>query len=142
MSRGAEGSSGEKRDFSIRYPDFYEPPAEQEIVGRRERRPGRPFSGPFLRGPVELAWIQAAAEKGGLAPLATGMALWQLAGYRKERVVRASNWKLAKIANVSVSRVRRGLEVLEDAGLIVRTFADGETLKGRTIKLNQVNPCR
>jgi hypothetical protein len=70
----------------------------------------------FLKGPIPLAWLIAAARLPG-KPLAVAVALWFLAGCRKEFVIPLTRSILAEF-NVSRNAGYRGLHRLEQAGLV------------------------
>ncbi len=68
---------------------------------------------PFLKGPVDWAWLQAAMALEGQA-LAVGVALWQLAGLTGSHTVRLGYRRLP----FSRWTTARGLAALESAGLV------------------------
>lgn len=72
---------------------------------------------PFLRGPIPMPWLAAAANEGG-ACLAVGIALWFLAGLTSRRNdLRLSSERLRDFG-VSRYAKTRALQRLESAGLI------------------------
>ena len=72
---------------------------------------------PFLRGPIPMPWLAAAANEGG-ACLAVGIALWFLAGLTSRRNdLRLSSERLRELG-VSRYAKTRALQRLESAGLI------------------------
>jgi DNA-binding transcriptional ArsR family regulator len=74
-------------------------------------------SGPFLRGPVPMSWLHAAARLPGSA-LAVGVALWHLAGMRGGRGdLTLSSERLAPFG-VSRHAKDRALRQLAQAGLV------------------------
>lgn len=82
-----------------------------------QQTPPRPRSGErFLKGPIPLDWLSAAARLPGKS-LHVGIALWFMGGMHKSRVVPLSN-----IASLRFGLDRnakyRGLGWLEGAGLI------------------------
>lgn len=79
--------------------------------GRRKRRR------PYLRGPIPLAWIQAAAQLPGCA-LQVGIALWYRVGL--QRGGRAIDLNLSRLTQFGADRhsAARGLRNLEDARLV------------------------
>jgi len=81
------------------------------------RRPPHPKKGErFLKGPVPLSWLEAAARLPGKS-LHAGMALWYVAGLTRSRTIPLSN-----IASVRLGLDRnakyRALAWLEEARLI------------------------
>ena len=70
----------------------------------------------FLKGPVPIGWIKAAANLPS-GCLAVGMALWFMAGFGKSKTVRLSNNLLAEFG-VGKAAKSRCLHHLENAGLV------------------------
>jgi hypothetical protein len=70
----------------------------------------------FLKGPVPLPWLAAAARLPGRT-LHVGIALWYLAGLRKTQTVTLSNKTLSQFG-VDRHAKRRALEQLEAADLV------------------------
>jgi hypothetical protein len=70
----------------------------------------------FLKGPVPLDWISAAAKLPGKA-LAVGIALWWLGGMSKGGEVKVTKTALNAL-NVSRDAYYDGLKRLEEANLI------------------------
>jgi DNA-binding transcriptional ArsR family regulator len=75
------------------------------------------IKGEFLKGPIPLKWLSGAAGLGGKAPLAVALALCFESGRKRSQVVTLTS---AILRRFSVNRKAkyRGLEALEDAGLI------------------------
>ncbi len=71
----------------------------------------------FLKGPIPGDWLSQAAALPGKS-LHVGLALWYLVGLNKQRGVTLTRAVLAKFA-VMPDAGRRGLQQLEDAGLVV-----------------------
>ena len=71
----------------------------------------------YLRGPIPLAWLEAAARLPGQA-LAVGVALWHLAGLR--RTQQHLSLSTERLASFGVSRYAkdRALRHLTGAGLV------------------------
>ena len=75
------------------------------------------ISGEFLKGPVPLLWLTAAAQLSGKAPLAVGLAIWFESGRRKSNEVKLTSAILQRFAIKRKSKYT-ALKSLEDAGLI------------------------
>ncbi len=71
----------------------------------------------FLKGPIPLIWLGAAAILPGRA-LAVALELWFWAGLKNKRVVRISLSHLRSAPGMSRSSASRGLGALERAGLV------------------------
>jgi hypothetical protein len=72
----------------------------------------------FLKGPIPLAWLQAAARQPGAAVL-VGLELWFWAGIKKSRDVSISLSHLRIAPGTSRSSAGRGLRALEQARLVL-----------------------
>jgi DNA-binding transcriptional ArsR family regulator len=72
--------------------------------------------GKFLKGPIPLKWLAAASKLPGKA-LQIGIVLWYLKGLKKNHVVKLTSVVLAEFG-VKKDAKRRGLKVLEEAGLV------------------------
>jgi hypothetical protein len=70
----------------------------------------------FLKGPVPMSWLAAAAQLPGKA-LAVGLALWRLAGATKSKTVRLGNTEMDEWG-VDRSAKSRALHARDQAGLI------------------------
>ncbi|QDU21264.1 hypothetical protein [Urbifossiella limnaea] len=80
--------------------------------------PPRPRPGvKFLRGPIPMDWLTAAAALPGRA-LAVGLVVWFLAGCERRRTVAATLSRLAALGAGTRAAARRGLAALEAAGLV------------------------
>jgi hypothetical protein len=77
----------------------------------------------YLRSPIPLAWLQAAACLPGRA-LHVGLALWYLIGVTRSTTVQLSSVRLAGLG-VDRSAKRRALTALVDAGLITMDQVPG-----------------
>jgi len=75
------------------------------------------ISGEFLRGPIPLPWLTAAAKLSGKGPLAVALALWFEAGRRNSTEVRLTTAILNRF-NVNRKAKYRALASLEKAGLV------------------------
>jgi hypothetical protein len=73
-------------------------------------------AGGFIKGPLPLRWIQAAARLPGRT-LQVALALWYLAGLKKTSTVRLTSKPLVEMG-VSRDAKYDGLARLEEAGLI------------------------
>jgi hypothetical protein len=80
--------------------------------GPPRHRPGQKF----LKGPIPLAWLEAAGGLPGKA-LLVGVHVWFQAGLRHSRSVPLNQSRLAR-PGMSDKTVRRGLKALERAGLV------------------------
>jgi len=70
----------------------------------------------FLKGPIPLLWLAAAAKQPGRA-LHVGIAVWFLAGIKRNAVIALSSSILVSFG-VNRHAVYRGLKALERAGLV------------------------
>jgi hypothetical protein len=70
----------------------------------------------FLKGPIPLKWLSTASKLPGKA-FQIGIVLWYLKGLKKTHEVKLTNVVLAKFG-VKKDAKRRGLEALEEAGLV------------------------
>lgn len=75
------------------------------------------INGEFLKGPIPLVWLSAAAGLPGKASLAVGLAIWFESGRRKSHDIVLTT---AILERFSVNRKAkyRGLKALEAVGLI------------------------
>ncbi len=81
------------------------------------KRPARPRRGEgFLKGPVPLGWLEAAARLPGKS-LHAGVALWYAAGLSRSAVIPLSNLAGLRFG-MDRNAKYRALEWLEEAGLI------------------------
>jgi hypothetical protein len=96
---------------------------ERRIVSATTAKLTQQRSDRYLRGPVPLAWLQAAARLPGQA-LQVGLALWFLVGVTKSATVSLTTVKLAGFG-VDRSAKRRALTALAGAGLIALDQAPG-----------------
>lgn len=70
----------------------------------------------FLKGPVPMSWLAAAAKLPGKA-LAVGVALWRLSGAVKSRTVILSNAEV-EVLGVDRNAKSRALRALQQEGLV------------------------
>ena len=96
---------------------------ERRIMSATTTKLTQQRSDRYLRGPVPLAWLQAAARLPGRA-LQVGLALWFLVGVTKSATVSLTTVKLAGFG-VDRSATRRALTALAGAGLIALDQAPG-----------------
>jgi DNA-binding transcriptional ArsR family regulator len=82
--------------------------AQRFVPARRTER--------FLKGPVPMSWLAAAARLPGKA-LAVGIALWRLAGATKSQTILLSTTEVVPLG-VDRNAKSRALRVLEQAGLV------------------------
>lgn len=98
----------------------------------------RPVNGQrFLKGPIPLPWLEAAALLPGKS-LHVAVALWYLGGLQKCRVIALSNIVGARFGLDRNSKYR-GLAALEDAGLITIVRKLG---RAPLVTLNDFEPAR
>jgi len=91
-----------------------------------------PIKKKFLRGPIPLDWLSAAARLPGKA-INVGIALWWLAGMSKSGVLKLT--RQAQLAlNISKDAERDGLRRLQQAGLIELTARPGQRHTVRIVK--------
>jgi hypothetical protein len=94
----------------------------------------------FLKGPVPLDWISAAAKLPGKA-LAVGIALWWLEGMAKGGGVKVTQTALNAL-NVSRDACYDGLKRLEEAKLITVIREPGKRPYVRIVRKSPENPPR
>ncbi len=85
----------------------------------KKPKSGRPKREPFLKGPIPLAWLARAHEAGGAA-LAVGLVLWFVRGVSGKAGPVRIGASVRKRLGVSPDQGRRGLQLLEGAGLVYR----------------------
>ena len=83
-----------------------------------------PMSVPFIRGPIPLAWLNAAAKLPGKT-LNVGLAIWWLAGMSKTIAFKITGKALDQLG-VSRDAASDGLKRLEDNGLILVKRSPGQ----------------
>ena len=83
-----------------------------------------PMSVPFIRGPIPLAWLNAAAKLPGKT-LNVGLAIWWLAGMSKTTAFKLTGKSLDQLG-VSRDAASDGLKRLEDNGLILVKRSPGQ----------------
>lgn len=84
---------------------------------KKSQKPPRHKAGEqFLKGPIPLRWLCSAARQPGKA-LHVGIALWFLAGMKRNRTVTLTNVLLGRFG-VDRSAKSRGLRSLEVVGLV------------------------
>ncbi len=88
--------------------------------------PNRKLPKKFIKGPIPLEWIQAAARLPGRS-LQVGLVLWYLAGVRRSKQGPIS-YTVAHHFGLSRHTVYRGLAQLEKAGLVVVVRVRGRRL--------------
>jgi hypothetical protein len=92
------------------------PLSKLEHVRKSEKPPRHRSGEQFLKGPIPLRWLCLAAKQPGKA-LHVGIALWLLAGMKRNRTVTLTNVLLGRFG-VDRSAKSRGLRSLEVVGLI------------------------
>jgi hypothetical protein len=90
----------------------------------KPNRPPRHKAGEwFIKGPIPGGWLVRASGLSGRA-LRVGLVLWYLAGLKKSRTVKPT-WDVWRLFELCPDAGRRGLLVLEQAGLIEVERAPG-----------------
>ena len=101
----------------LRVPQVGVRAVERERVGKSS---GAPAGGEFLAGPVPLSWLRLACLLPGQQVLVVSLALWFLAGLRDRRHgLELTMDTLRRFGLEDRMAKSRGLEALEQAGLIV-----------------------
>ena len=83
-----------------------------------------PMSVPFLKGPIPMAWLNAAAKLPGKT-LNVGIAIWWLAGMSKTTAFKLTRKALNQLG-VSRDAASDALKRLEDNGLILVKRSPGQ----------------
>lgn len=91
-----------------------------------------PVKKKFLKGPVPLDWLTAAARLPGKA-INVGIALWWLAGMSKTGILKLTRQSQLAL-HLSKDAERDGLRRLQQAGLIELTARPGQRHSVRIIK--------
>ena len=91
-----------------------------------------PVKKKFLKGPIPLDWLTAAARLPGKA-INVGIALWWLAGMSKTGALKLTRQSQLAL-NISKDAERDGLRRLRQAGLIELTAQPGQRHIVRIIK--------
>ncbi|MDP4836405.1 MAG: hypothetical protein NWS01_04560 [Burkholderiales bacterium] len=91
-----------------------------------------PVKKKFLKGPIPLDWLTAAARLPGKA-INVGIALWWLAGMSKTGALKLTRQSQLAL-NISKDAERDGLRRLRQAGLIELTARPGQRHSVRIIK--------
>ena len=99
--------------------DQYRIPNDQQTTHlppqKRTRTPR--INGPFLRGPVPMAWLQEAMRL-GIGALSVGIILWHLRGMKNSSTFKVGMQNLANYVGRSRVTCQRALQALEEGGLI------------------------
>lgn len=111
----------------------------QKIPEKRIRLDGNtgkwednPIKKKFLKGPIPLDWLTAAAQLPGKA-INVGITLWWLDGMSKTGILKLT--RQAQLAlNISKDAERDGLRRLQKAGLIELTTRSGQRHSIRIVK--------
>lgn len=103
---------------------------------RLDRNTGKwednPIKKKFLKGPIPLDWLTAAAQLPGKA-INVGIALWWLAGMSKTGILKLTRQSQLAL-NISKDAERDGLRRLQRAGLIELTTRPGQRHSVRIVK--------
>ena len=86
-------------------------------AGRPTAKARATLSEAFIRGPIPVAWMRDAAALGSSA-LRTGIALWFVAGCRRNPSSLRLTAECRDLLGLSRTDVSRGLAKLESAGLV------------------------
>jgi len=86
-------------------------------VSPRKALPRHKPGDKFLKGPIPLAWLQAAAQQPGKA-FHVGVALWFWAGIKRGRTIRLNLTRLEESFGVRRHAASRGLVALAEAKLV------------------------
>jgi hypothetical protein len=113
---------------------------EQEELIRVTSRPGQEslidivdgqgpwIEGGFLRGPIPLSWLDKACRLRGKGPLRVALAVWYLAGLnRRRKHLKLTKAPLSRFGVNNPDLKQRGLEALENAGLVRVNRRDGKS---------------
>lgn len=103
----------------FRLPDGFKPAPPKKREKSRIHQ-----SGPFIRGPIPLAWLEPVLAMSGRSPLAVALALHFQAGLERSARVRVTG-KLRNRFRLSTRAVSRSLALMESAGLIAVTRKPG-----------------
>ena len=104
----------------------------------RPRPPRHRAGEKFLKGPIPWEWLTRAARLPG-STLLVALALWQEAGMRNNRAVHFCLSSLAEFGR-SVQAARRGLRMLETAGLVAVRVKPGQCLDVTILDVTTVPP--
>jgi hypothetical protein len=91
-----------------------------------------PIRKKFLKGPIPLDWLTAAAQLPGKA-INVGIALWWLDGMSKTGILKLTRQSQLAL-NISKDAERDGLRRLQRAGLIELTTRPGQRHNVRIVK--------
>lgn len=91
-----------------------------------------PIKKKFLKGPIPLDWLTAAAQLPGKA-INVGIALWWLDGMSKTGILKLTRQSQLAL-NISKDAERDGLRRLQRAGLIELTTRPGQRHNVRIVK--------
>ena len=109
------------------------PPGVNESPGRRLRQ-----SGPFIKGPVPMVWIDRAYRATGGNGLRLGLSLWWVSGMVGSQTFSVNITGLK--TGQSPRSKRRALKALEEAGLLCRTHEPGKRLRVELLDLEGAAP--
>jgi hypothetical protein len=91
----------------------------------------------FVKGPIPLQWLTTAQKSGGTA-LAVGILLWHLWGMKDAPGALVVTRKRAKdIMGLGRDALSRGLDRLENAGLVTTTRGRGQAIR---VTIRSVSP--
>ena len=93
----------------------------------------------FVKGPIPLEWITAAAQLPGKA-INVGIALWWLAGMSTTGILKLTRQSQLAL-NISKDAERDGLRRLQQAGLIELTARPGQRHSIRIIEEFALHGC-
>jgi DNA-binding MarR family transcriptional regulator len=87
------------------------------LIQQKRKTQKRFIRGPYLIGPIPMAWLQQ-AQILGKPCLAVAIALWHYRGMRKNTTFTVSISDLASSISISTSAARRGIQKLEGTKLL------------------------
>lgn len=107
-------------------PDSLRLPDAMNVLSKDMKRPPQHKKGEkFLKGPIPWNWISMAAKVSGKGKaLHVATALWFIAGIKNNRTIILS-YNVLKEMGVKRNAVYRGLDALEETGLVSTIRHDG-----------------
>lgn len=93
------------------------PPKAGSVAGVAPCPKSASRKGEFLKGPIPLWWLAAAAKLSGKAPLATALAIMFQVGRRKSQRIKLTSGVVRRFGLDRKAKYR-GLKSLESGGLI------------------------
>ena len=106
----------------FKLPVGYQVKHPTKSVPKRRRQ-----TGPFIRGPIPLAWLDPVLAMPGRTPLAVALALCYQFGLERSTRVRLTR-KLRDRFSIESRSAGRALSLMESAGLVTVTRKPGRCL--------------